>query len=807
MSLAGIETIQNDEPQIEFEFDAEGNMTVEDESTEDISTSDDDTSFYRNLVSEIDETVLCEVADWVINNVNSDENSREAWLDALELGFDLLGVEVQEKNEPFIGACSAQHPLMLESAVKFQSKASAELLPANGPVRTKIFGDHTLEAENRSMRVKKHMNWQITEKMTEYYIDTEKALLYCSLIGSGFKKTYYSQHLDRPVSEFVPADQLIVPNSASDLYRAPRFTHVLFKTEDELNLDCASGFYVKPKDYALIPSQLKTSELFKKSQAVQGIETINDETTEGFTLYEHYCNYYFEGLEEDEGDVKEYKLALPYIITVDVDSEKVIGIRRNWDEGDKKFTKNVIFSHYGFVPSFGFYHFGFIHLLGNLQLSLTSSLRSLIDAGQFANLQGGFKLKGVRIADSNSPIQPGEFKDIEVAIQDINKAIMPLPFKEPSQTLFAMLQFLDVKGQKFADSTEQVIADSTNYGPVGTTLALLDASTKFFSAIHKRLHFAQKHELRLIAGINARTLPENPEDYEYNVGNDLLKITREDYDDRVDVVPVSDPNISSNAHRMAKAQTVQQIAVQSPEQHDMREVLKYIYSAMEIENIDKLLPPKEEAQPNDPLTDIMFSSQGKPIKAFEGQDHESHIAVKTAFLQNPEAGGNPAMAKIGMFLQANIQEHIILKFMSQTKAQAANNQVTEAEAAQQVAQMSQQKLQQQMQDQSMQDSEKAKAEAAKVLAQSEIMDAENAAKKIELDNDIKNKEIELKYATLDVEKLKEINKMMVIDAQMAQEMKKVVLEKGLDATIKSLEPPKQEKQPAEKPKTESKTPK
>ena len=344
------------------------------------------------------------------------------------LGLNLLGIKIEEKNEPFEGACSAQHPLLMESAVKFQSKASAELLPADGPVRTKILGEVTPEKEDKANRVKKHMNWQITEKMTEFFVDSEKMLLAIPIIGSGFKKTYYDSSLERPVSEYVPMDQFIVPHNASDLERTPRYTHRLYRSEKDFRSDCASGLYHVDEDFDFTPKAFHITDLGKQTNTLQGMSVSVDDSTGGFTLYEHYVYKFIPTLEESSENEK-FKVPLPYIVTVDVDSRKVIGIRRNWKPSDRKKKRRNIFTHYQFVPGFGFYGIGFIHLLGNLQLTLTSALRSLVDAGQFANLQGGFKLKGVRIADTNTPIHPGEFKDIESAIQDINKAIMPLPFK------------------------------------------------------------------------------------------------------------------------------------------------------------------------------------------------------------------------------------------------------------------------------------------------------------------------------------------------------------------------------------------
>jgi len=754
---------------------------------------------YDNLVEYLDEEQLLKLANIVIANVQADEAARSDWLRTIEFGFDLLGVKVEEKNTPFEGACSAQHPLLMESAVKFQSKASNELLPSNGPVKTTVLGDLTLEKEDQAKRVKAHMNYQILEEMTEFYPDSERLLLYLPLIGSGFKKTYYNAHLERPCSELVTADQFIVPNSAPDLYRADRYTHILYKTAYEFEADCEAGLYAKPSDGIGIPKEPKLTNVQKKTHELIGVKVGLGERDKVYTFYEQHIMIHIEGL--DERSTK-FKLASPYIITVDEGSQRVVGLRRNWKEGDKKRRKIVRFSHFTFVPSFNFYGFGYLHLLGNLQLSLTSALRSLVDAGQFATLQGGFKLKGVRIADDGSPIYPGQFKELECAIQDINKAIMPLPFKEPSQVLYMMLEFLDKKGQKFADSTEQVIADSTNYGPVGTTMALLEASQKFFSAIHKRLHASLKSELKIIADINSETLPDN---LQYNIENQTMSVSREDYDERVDVVPVSDPNTSSSAHRMAKAQTLLEMALKTPVVHDMREVMKHVYTNMDYVNVDKILPPPEEAQPQDPLTDLQLAVQGKPIKAFEGQDHKAHIAIKQAFLQDPMSGQNPMMQKAALQIQANVQEHMMLEFAAQVMAQmqlmTQNQPVApeqqaqaQAQAASQVAQMNQQNLQNQLEEQKRNDP---KMQATMLLAQAELMDSQTQAKKVALDHEakkgeqlLKAKDLQIKEAALKAKDKHEAMKHMSTahsnEAKHKAEVNKLVTTKGLDAMIQGM---------------------
>jgi hypothetical protein len=768
---------------------------------------------YANLVDKIkDDQQLRKLGALVITNTQSDENSRSDWMRTVKFGLDLIGVKVEEKNTPFQGACSAQHPLLMESAVKFQSKASNELLPAAGPVKVSILGDCTPEKEQQANRIKAHMNFQITEEMTEFYTDSERMLLYVPLVGSGFKKTYYNSHLERPCSEFVPADQFIVPNAASDLQRADRYTHILYKTDYELEADCAAGLYTMPEDGLGIPATPKLTDVAKKVNELIGITIGIGDRDKVYTLYEHHIMLHIEGLDEfDEKEKKKYKLASPYILTVDSSSGKLIGLRRNWKKDDKKRKKKVQFTHYCFVPSFNFYGFGFLHLLGNLQLSLTASLRSLVDAGQFATLQGGFKLKGVRIVDDGSPIHPGQFKEIESSVQDINKAIMNLPFKEPSNVLFQMLEFLDQKGQQFADQTDAVVAESTNYGPVGTTMALLEASAKFFSAIHKRLHSSLRNELKMIADINAETLPDN---LEYNVENATMKITREDYSATMSVVPVSDPNIPSSAHRMAKAQSLLTMAQQAPPGlYDMREINRHVLINMDYDNIDKILPLPQQAQPQDPLSDLRDAVGGKPIKAFPGQDHKAHIAIKQAFMQDPMSGQNPMMQKASVTIQANIQEHMLAQFVEQIQATVASAQGQQGgqqqqmgqpggmgaapqgqapqqsqapqdpmvQAAQQVAQINQQILKNQAQPQPQ-----PKDQAALMLAQAEQQDTQTKAKAQQFTEVHKTAELELKKEALQIQKAQVVSQHVLEDKKQKGEIDKIVTTKGLDSMIQAM---------------------
>ena len=638
-----------------------------------------------NLAKHLDKEILEEIGSTVIRTYKDDKESRGEWEQMFENGFDLLGLKLEESSDPFEGACTAVHPLLIESAVKFQSKASGELFPTGGPVRTQIIGEVTNEKDEQATRVREFMNFEITELMPEYFDEFERLLFHLPLFGSAFKKVYYDAKEGRPVSEFVPVDQFYVPTNAVDLQKADRYTHVIYRSPKDLMREIAVEMYL---DINLPEaSAVQRTGIAEKIDTIMGISSGNLNDPE-YCLLEQHC--YLELPEPFDGP-----FSLPYIVTVEEQSGQVLSIRRNYEEGDDLFRKINHFVHYKFVPGFGFYGLGFIHFLGNLTLTATAAMRSLVDAGQFANLPGGFKVKGVRIVGGNDPIAPGEFKEVEATGMDLNKSIIPLPYKEPSQTLMAMLQFIVEAGQRFADSTEQVISDATNYGPVGTTLALLEASAKFFSAVHKRLHKAQKAEFNILARINYAYLPDN---YPYEVVGGSMVIAREDFDGRVDVLPVSDPNIPSSAHRFALAQLVLQMASQAPPGiYDLREVHKRLLSAANISNLDQVMPPKKDEVPQNPMADIISVSQGLPIKAFPGQNHDAHIQFKGAFLSDPQQQQNPQMQVMGPLLQANISEHMLLKYQEsigaimqeQGPVDPSQQEFAMVQAAQQLQQMQQ----------------------------------------------------------------------------------------------------------------------
>ena len=645
-------TVPEDE-NVSFELDNDGGVVVNfgEEGIEEEVTAKE---YYTNLAEDMEEGLLNDIANTVIDNFQADRDSRGEWDSMFERGFDLLGLKLEDTTEPFEGACTAVHPLLIESAVKFQAKASQELFPSGGPVKAQILGNQSVEKQEQANRVQNFMNYQITEQMPEYFDEFERMLFHLPLIGSAIKKVYYDAGLERPVSEFVPIDQFYVSYYASNLKKADRYTHLIYRNPVDIQRDVDAGVYA---DIDLpTPSNPTQTNLSSKLNTIMGISPTADSDPQ-YVLLEQHVHLDIPDPECEEGEFA------PYIITVEEESRQVLSIRRNYRAKDANKEKRMHFVHYKFVPGFSFYGLGLIHFLGNLTLTATSAMRSLVDAGQFANLPGGFKAKGVRMVGDNEPIAPGEFKEVEATGIDLQKAIVPLPYKEPSATLFSMLGFVTAAGQKFADSTEQIVSDAASYGPVGTTMALIEASSKFFSGIHKRLHKSQRDEFKIIAEIDYDYLPN---EYPYDVPNASREIFKKDFDGVVDVVPVSDPNIPSNAHRMMLANMALQMAQQSPPgMFNLEALNRTILNAANMPNIEEILPQAPRPQPLDPVSDIAAATKGIPISAFPGQNHDAHIQVKMSYLSDPMNGANPIMARLKPILEANVQEHTLMKYQEQ----------------------------------------------------------------------------------------------------------------------------------------------
>ena len=753
-----------------FEVDpTDGGIIVDFSETVEMQATQNVAKWYGDLSETLDEEVLGDIANDVIDNYEADKNSRADWESMFERGFDLLGLKLEQGSEPFDGACTAVHPLLIESAVKFQSKASGELFPVGGPVKTQILGKSTPEKEMQANRVQNFMNYQLTEQMPEYFDEFERMLFHLPLIGSAFKKLYYDATLKRPASEFIPIDQFYVSYYATNLRNADRYTHVIYRSPVEIARDIRAGVYQEVD--LPTPSMGDVPTFTEKMDTILGLSPSSDHDPQ-YILLEQHCYL----------DIEDDDVSLPYIVTVEQQSRQVLSIRRNYKQDDPNKEKISHFVHYRFVPGFGFYGLGLIHFLGNLTMSATAAMRSLLDAGQFAKLPGGFKAKGVRMGGDNDPIAPGEFKEVEATGIDLSKAIVTLPYKEPSATLHQMLNFVTVAGQKFADSTEQVISDAASYGPVGTTMALLEASSKFFSAIHKRVHKSQKDEFNILARIDYDYLPR---EYPYDVPNEDRSIFKKDFDGRIDVLPVSDPNIPSNAHRMMMANMALQMAQQSPPgMFNLEALNRTILNAANMPNIEEILPPKIEPKPIDPVSDIMAATKGIPIAAFPGQNHDAHIQVKTAYLQDPMNGANPIMERIRPILESNIQEHSVMKYQEQMNGLSQqimqgspdNPAVLEmalAQAAQQVMNANQAMGQAQSPEQQLVALEQAKVELEK--------------QKIQYDTEAQAAEMVLKNKKLELEENDQIIKMMESSAAENFKTNKDEEDRLLKAGLKSVD--------------------
>ena len=617
-----------------------------------------------NLAELLDERVLMEISSELVSYYEDDKGGRQEWEDAYTEGLELLGIKYQSREEPFRGASGVTHPVIAEAVTQFQAQAYKELLPSSGPVRTQVVGASTPEVESQSHRVQEFMNFQIMNVMDEYDPEMDRLLFYLPLAGSAFKKVYFDDILDRAVSRFVPADDLLVPYNATDLSSASRVTHVIRMNTNDVRKFQAGGFY---RDVDILAYE-DEDEVREKERNLSGIErTGGDE--QDCTLLEVHTDLDLPGFEHVSPiDGEETGIKLPYIVTIDEGSSKILSVRRNWVEGDEFYKKVQYFSHYKFLPGLGFYGFGLLHMIGGLGRSATSILRQLIDAGTLANLPAGFKARGIRIRDSDEPLSPGEFRDIDVPGGALRESIMPLPYKEPSQTLMALLGFVVAAGQRFAAIADLQVGDGNQQAAVGTTVALLERGSKVMSAIHKRLHYAQKQEFKMLARVFAESLPPM---YPYNVYGAESSIKQADFDDRIDVIPVSDPNIFSMSQRLALAQTQLQLAQASPEMHNLYEAYRRIYEAIGVHNIEALLPTPPEPQPMDPGMENALSIAMTPLKAFPGQDHDAHMTAHIIFMKTPILAATPPLLAS---LQAHLCEHIALKAREEVDMQMQETQ-------------------------------------------------------------------------------------------------------------------------------------
>ena len=662
-----------------------------------------------NLAEVIDEAVLGEISSELRGMYEEDSESREEWEEGYTKGLDLLGVKYQERSQPFEGASGVTHPLIAESVVQFQAQSYKELLPAGGPVKTQVLGAKTMEKESQASRVKNFMNYQVTEVMEEFDPDTDQMLFYLPLSGSTFKKVYFDPTKGRAVSAFVPAEDLVVSYSATDLATAPRVTHVLRMDGNQLRKMQIAGMY---RDVEISSDDEVENQVRDKVDEIEGVSKgyIDDV----HTVLEMHVDLDLEGFEDTGPDGEPTGIKLPYIVTIDHGSGEILAITRNYDAQDQLKTKRQYFVHYKFLPGLGFYGFGLIHMIGGLGRAATSILRQLIDAGTLANLPSGFKARGIRIRNEDEPLMPGEFRDIDAPGGDIRNAIVPLPFKEPSGTLAQLLASLIEGGRRFVSIADQQIGEGQSGDmPVGTTVALLERGMKVMSAIHKRLHYSQKTEFRLLARIFAENLPPV---YPYEVAGAPSEIKAQDFDGRVDVLPVSDPNIFSMAQRVTLAQTQLQLAQSNPGIHNLHEAYKRMYQALEVQNIDEILPAKKEPQPTSPSIENAKGMQGELLSAFQQQDHDAHIMTHVAFMKLPLVSTSP---NIYATFMGHLQDHISMKarltVMAQVQEQQA--QAQQMALAAQMGAVDPMMAQQQMQAASAVSEDMIEAEVARLEAQ------------------------------------------------------------------------------------------
>ena len=641
------------EEEIEILFDEDDNLV--DPSLMD---SDQQTEFNDNLAEFLDSSTLSEISSQVLTNFQNDLDSREDWYEAFKDGLELLGIQNDPRSEPFEGASGVYHPLLAEAVTHFQAQAYKELLPANGPVDTKVMGASSDPKAMQANRVKDFMNYQLLYKMEEYDPEMDQMLFFLPLAGSAFKKCYFDPAIGRIVSRFIKAEDLVVPYSATDLHTSPRITHRMSMTENDLLKLQLSGFY--------IDTDMNTPMYGGDNDSVQSkIDEIDGVTRTGdqhdFTLLECHTELDIEGFEHTNSEGEPTGLALPYIVTVCKDTNDVLAVRRNYVETDPMRKKVEYFTHFKFLPGLGFYGFGLIHMIGGVTKSATAILRQLIDAGTLANLPAGFKARGLNIQRSDDPVQPGEWRDVDTPGGTIRDAFMPLPYKEPSPTLANLLGLLVESGQRFASVMEQNTGDGNSQAPVGTTVALLEKGQKVISSIHKRMHYAQRTEFKILKRLFGEYLP--PE-YPYQVQGAQQTVFAEDFNNSVDVIPVCDPNIFSTTQRIILAQTQLQMAQSAPQLHNMKEAFRKMYIALNIKDIDDILIPDIPPAPKDPIQENMDAAMSMPLKAFIQQNHDAHIQAHVAFMQNPQNQQNP---QVTGGLQAHIQEHQALKYRMQVE--------------------------------------------------------------------------------------------------------------------------------------------
>jgi hypothetical protein len=777
------EILPTDSP-VEINMDEDGGAEISFDPN--IAAPQGGEDHYANLAEFLDESILVEIGSELEGQYKDYRSSRQDWEMAYTNGLELLGFKYERRTEPFRNASGVTHPVLAESVTQFQSQAYKELLPADGPVRTQIVGLIDSQKEQQSERVRDFMNYQIMTVMKEYEPEFDQMLFYLPLSGSTFKKVYYDAILGRAVSKFIPAEDLVVPYSATSLDDADAIIHVLKISENDLRKQQVSGFY---KDVELGQPAIKTDTIKEKERELEGVRIERQDSI--YTLLECHVNLDIEGFEDKDPQTGEPTgIKLPYVVTIEESSREVLSIRRNYKSDDPLKNKTNYFVHFKFLPGLGFYGFGLIHMIGGLSRTATQALRQLLDAGTLSNLPSGFKMRGIRVRDDAQPIQPGEFRDVDAPGGNLRDAFMPLPFKEPSATLLQLMGIVVQAGQRFASIADMQVGDGNQNAAVGTTMALLERGSRVMSAIHKRLYASLKNEFELLAKVFATYLPPT---YPYDVVGGTREIKAADFDEKIDILPVADPNIFSQSQRINLAQTEMQLAMSNPQMHNLYQVYRTMYEAIGVKNIDLILPPPQSPTPIDPSIEHINAMTGQPFQAFAGQDHTAHIEAHLNFMQLNMIQNNPAaMASI----QKNVLEHISIMAQEQIQLEFSK-ELMQMPMLQQQAQMNPQiqlQLQQMMQ---MIESRK-----AKLIAQM-TKDYMNEETKINLGAtdplvQLKSREIDLRAMEnerkkkegedrLNLDKLKVMSNRQVADEKLEQTDDLTKLKIGVDLAKQGMQ--------------------
>jgi hypothetical protein len=806
----GLSALDEMEPDLIIEIEVEPDES-EDAEFEDVDDAPEEDAFGANLAEELDDDSLIELAGDLIGDFEDDISSRKDWIQTYVDGLELLGMKVEDRTEPWPGACGVYHPLMSEALVKFQAETIMETFPAQGPVRAQIIGEETPAKRDAAIRVKDDMNYQLTERMVEYRPEHERMLWGLGLAGNAFKKVYYDPSLQRQVAIFVPAEDVVVPYGASSLQTSERVTHVMRKTKNELKKLQVAGYYIE----ADLGEPADTfDEVEKKIAEKQGFRATSDDRYKVLEMHVDVdlSEYGFEDPEgEDDG------VALPYVITVEKSTQTVLAVRRNWRREDPTHQKRNHFVHYSYIPGFGFYAFGLIHLIGAFAKSGTSIIRQLVDAGTLSNLPGGFKTKGLRVKGDDTPIGPAEWRDVDVASGTMRDNIMPLPYKEPSQVLYTLLQTIVEEGRRFASAADMKVSDMSAQAPVGTTLAILERTLKVMSAVQARVHYSMRQEFRLLKEI---IRDYTPDEYSYTPEDGKPSAKKADYDS-VDVIPVSDPNSATMAQKVVQYQAVMQLAEKAPQLYDLPYLHRQMLEVLGIKNASKLVPLKDgdDMKPADPVSENMAVINGKPVKAFIYQDHEAHITVHMTAMQDPQVqqlmGQNPMAQAMMAAMNAHISEHLAFEYRKRIEEAAGvpypppdaeMDEDTElqisrlaAAAAKQVLQQSQQKAAQQQAQQQAQDpiiqmqkQEMALEERKVALKEKEFMvDAAAQADKMAIER-------ERIAAQTQIAGLQVGAKVAVAEKELSAQQQEQGLRIGVDIareTMRPVTPPAQPQQP------------